>query len=425
MREAGPGMKDATDPGGLLREVAAAVALVEGEAGVRDLIDVIATLEPVSVRKISRTAELPVPIVAAVCGELRKRGVVARDRPVRLTGLGRDLYGHCNTHPSFSALCPSCEGRGLVLDGELAGVAADLTNIAEGAPMARMEIDQSHCTVPTKLRRVLLMHEAGALIGRRILLLGDDDLMSITIDRLAGQLGFDESIREVTVVDVDPGVLSYCRSSLKKASFPVRLLHHDLREPLPPDLTGKFDTVFTDPPYTPEGADLFLSRAAVALSSRTRGNVFFCFGMKPPHESLRIQTAIAGMGLLTRRLVSNFNEYAGAGTLGGASNIYHLVSTNQTRPSIGGFYSGHLYTGDKLRTRRYRCASCGAIEAVGHGNQWPTVGDLKAHGCPRCGASVFRPLPRSNGQRSRDLMPRKADTKAASIAGSISKSQPK
>ena len=52
---------------------------------------------------------------------------------------------------------------------------------AAGAPEAKPELDQTHCTVDTKIRRVLRMHEAGALAGRRILILGDDDLVSVAI----------------------------------------------------------------------------------------------------------------------------------------------------------------------------------------------------------------------------------------------------
>ena len=68
-------------------EVAGAVGLAEGEPGVRSVLAALARLEPVSIRRISRTCGLPVPIVASVCGELRKRGVVAAERPAQLTGV--------------------------------------------------------------------------------------------------------------------------------------------------------------------------------------------------------------------------------------------------------------------------------------------------------------------------------------------------
>lgn len=364
-------MRDGPSADAIVREVAAAVRLAEGEAGVRDVVRVVRRLGPAPTRALSRATGLPVPIVAAVAGELRKRGVVAGERPTRLTALGRRLFGEAGS------------GRGLVEP-----VAAELARLAAGAPPARTELDQSHCTVETKLRRALALHRAGALEGRRILLLGDDDLVSLAIHLLAVQGGFAESIRELAVVDVDPAVLAYL------APFPVTRLEHDLRSPLPAALRGRFDTVFTDPPYTPAGAELFLSRAASALAPVVGGNVFMAFGPKPPDDSLRLQRAIARMGFVIRGIAPNFNEYLHAGILGGTSHLYHLTSTSATRPLVAGTYNGCLYTGETRAPRPYRCASCGTVQRVGRGARWPTVDLLRGDGCPECGAAKFRPLPR-------------------------------
>ncbi len=152
------------DMDSVIAEVALAVGLAEGRAGVSDVLRAIARSEPVAVRDVSRMAELPVPIVAAVCNELRQRGVVDRARPVQLTPVGRDLLAQ--QHASLSAACPGCDGTGLVAPDALAGLAARLDRAAAGAPGAKPELDQTHCTVGTKIRRVLRMHEAGALAGR-------------------------------------------------------------------------------------------------------------------------------------------------------------------------------------------------------------------------------------------------------------------
>jgi len=71
-------------------DVALAVGLAEGPSGVSDVLRAIARSEPVAVRDVSRMAELPVPIVAAVCNELRQRARPARraDRADRPAGAG-------------------------------------------------------------------------------------------------------------------------------------------------------------------------------------------------------------------------------------------------------------------------------------------------------------------------------------------------
>ena len=130
-------------------EVAAAVGLAEGP-GVADVLRVIARHEPVAAREISRRAELPVPIVAAICGELRKRGVVDRSRPVRLTPEGRaSLTGQAEpgtAQAEITGRCPCCGGLGVVVPDAVAGLAGPLERAELGEPAAKLDLDQTHCT---------------------------------------------------------------------------------------------------------------------------------------------------------------------------------------------------------------------------------------------------------------------------------------
>jgi predicted methyltransferase len=117
----------------VVAEVASAVGLAEGPAGVRDVLRVIAHHEPVAAREVGRLAELPVPIVAAVCNELRKRGVVDRSRPVRLTPAGRaGLALPADGHPPVSGECPGCGGTGVTVPAALATLAGELELAAAG-----------------------------------------------------------------------------------------------------------------------------------------------------------------------------------------------------------------------------------------------------------------------------------------------------
>jgi predicted methyltransferase/DNA-directed RNA polymerase subunit RPC12/RpoP len=385
-------------------EVAAAVGLAEGPAGVADVLRVIARHEPVPAREISRRAELPVPIIAAICNELRKRGVVDRARPVRLTPEGRaSLAGAEPSGTGQDALtgrCPCCGGLGLVVPEAAAALAGTLERAALGVPAVKLELDQTHCTADTKLRRVLAMHEAGALAGQRILLLGDDDLVSVALAVFAGHAGAAARPRRVTVVDSDPDLLGYLRGELDALGFPAELIEHDLRDPLPAPLPGGFDVACTDPPYTVAGAELFLSRAVSALAPGAGGHVFFSFGPRRPAETVLVQRMLADMGLAVRSLTPGFNSYTGAGILAGTSHLYHLRSTQDSRPAVTGHYGGPLYSAQTRATvtRPYRCASCGAVYQVGPGARWTQIAELKAAGCPACGGTVLRPQPLRAGQ---------------------------
>lgn len=328
----------------IVRDVAAAVGLAEGERGVRSVLAALSRLEPVSTRGLSRTVDLPVPIVASICGELRKRSIVSLERPAQLTPLGRELFGAGGLELRRSARCPKCSGHGLVLRTETAAVGLELRRIARLAPPVRPDLDQCHCTPETKLRRVLAMHEADALVGRRVLLLGDDDLTSLAIAGVVRRFGSPDTVAELAVVDVDPAVVEHVRRELSGGPLRVTCVTHDLREPLPESLRSSFDTVVTDPPYTPAGVTLFLSRAAEALDGA--GDVFLSFGSRRPEASFLLQQAIGLMGFAIVRLLRDFNEYVGAGALGGTSSLYHLTATSHLRPLVEGTFDGPLYTSE-------------------------------------------------------------------------------
>jgi N4-bis(aminopropyl)spermidine synthase len=326
-------------------EVAAAVGLREGERGVRAVIAALARLEPVSIRRISLTVELPVPIVASVCGELRKRFVVAEERPAQLTPMGRQLFAAGRLGLPAATSCPTCGGRGAVVPGELSGLAAELAKLARNAPRPRLDLDQCHCTVGTKLRRVLVLNDADALVGRRILLLGDDDLISLAIRAAVCRFGSETTITSLTVLDVDPDLIAFVSDQLAEAPFPASAVQHDLRDPLPDDLRGSFDTVLTDPPYTVAAARLFLSRAADAMAGAD-GQVFLSFGSRRAGASFRLQQSIVELGFVIRRLVPDFNDYVGAGVLGGTSHLYQLAATADLTVLVSGTLTGPLYTAD-------------------------------------------------------------------------------
>jgi N4-bis(aminopropyl)spermidine synthase len=330
------------EKGRIVQEVAAVVGLREGEPGVRAVIAALARLEPVSIRRLSRAVELPVPIVASVCGELRKRSVVAEERPAQLTSAGRQFFAAGHLGLRRASVCPTCAGRGAMVSGELSPVAAELTKAARRAPRPKLELDQCHCTVGTKLRRVLALDEADALVGRRILLLGDDDLVSLAIRAVVRRFGSDATVSHLAVLDVDAQLLDFLQAELGDVPFPFTCVRHDLREPLPVAITGAFDTVVTDPPYTLPAARLFLSRAAEALDGA--GNVFLSFGSRRPGATFELQRAIGDMGFAIRRLVPDFNDYVGAGALGGTSQLYHLGATDRVRPIATGTFHGPIYT---------------------------------------------------------------------------------
>jgi hypothetical protein len=276
-------------------------------------------------------------------------------------------------------------------------VLATLRRHFEGNPRVDVKLDQSHCTPETNLRRAAYMHEHGALEGKDVLVLGDDDSVSAAV-ALAGKALSTKGrlARRVVALDTDERILRHLRDIAVAEGVIVGLVRHDLRKPLPGDLQGEFDTVATDPAYTIPGLTLFLSRAIEAIKPEG-GRIFLSFGHRPPDEQLEVQRIVAEMGLVIEQLTPNFNSYVGAGILAGTSDMYLLSVTPEAQPLIVGEYEGPLYTGQVRPTLRiYACTECGRQIAVGGeaGGQFATIEELKDEGCPGCGSHTFRLISR-------------------------------
>jgi predicted methyltransferase/DNA-directed RNA polymerase subunit RPC12/RpoP len=378
--------------------VAAAVRLQEGEAGVLRVLSTIHKLAPVPTREVSRQVGIPVPLVAAISNELRTRGVVSPNRPLQLTEYGRSLLDS-GLGDGVETWCSCCGGQGLVLPPALREAAARVEALTERAPAVDMTIDQSHCTVETKFRRIALLLGLDLLPAPSMLMIGDDDLMSLSVVAAGAALGR-PLVQRLAVVDISAELLDFIRGNLAElgGSAPpprgVDLYRHDLRDPLPEPLRDRYDLAMTDPPYTAEGARLFLSRAVEGLRAGPGRAVAFSFGPKGPTEGLEVQRAVTGIGLTQQATYRNFNEYLGSGLLGGTSHLYWLSTTTATASTVPERYDGSLYTADlrAARTREYLCLDCRTRHPVGAGSRWASVAQLKEAGCPSCGGRRFRPL---------------------------------
>ena len=70
----------------------------------------------------------------------------------------------------------------------------------------------------------------------------------------------------------------------------------------------------------------------------------FPTGRDGPDAGVQLQRAIAEIGFVIQRLSRDFNEYVGAGVLGGTSHLYHLAATEELAPVVAGTFAAPLYT---------------------------------------------------------------------------------
>jgi len=140
------------------------------------------------------------------------------------------------------------------------------------------------------------------LEGRQVLLLGDDDLLSVAIS--ASQLS-----THVTVLDIDQLLLSCIAHSTKHET--VEVFHHDLRQGLPVKMTAHYDVVFTDPPYTHAGQLVFLRSAMMALRNTGTSSLFLCASRLylEAHQIQKIISLAEHAGLRLLKIEEDFNKY--------------------------------------------------------------------------------------------------------------------
>lgn len=264
-----------------------------------------------SVRKTSHLwyivdySDVPIPALFSALGVLKEMGLLEFvDDEVRLTALGMSISGRLHTVEDMS--CSGCSGRGLD-PGEFTHISEKFHEIQKSRPAASHDFDQGYVTPGTTVARFVLAYERGDVEGRDILVLGDDDLVSIVLG-LSGLTG------SITVVEIDSRLTDFIRNTAETNGFSVNVQDFDLRNPLPEEHAGRYDTFFTDPPETIMAADAFIGRGVSSLKGTGSAGYF---GFTRREASLRkwfdLQRLLLGYGVVITDIIHNFSEYVNWG----------------------------------------------------------------------------------------------------------------
>lgn len=207
-------------------------------------------------------------------------------------------------------------------------------------PTPERKYDQFTATIETTAKRASLLDQNEDLAGKRLLFLGDDDFTSIAVSSFG-------KASEVVVLDIDNRILDNIGQVAKEEGLKIDSENGDARKTLPEAYKQKFDIVFTDPPYTPEGIKLFVSRAIQALDPQNQSaRIYLCYGNsdRAKERFLPIYELLASSGLMARWVFDKFNRYEGAESIGSASSLFVLDVTSKTRALITGNYDRPIYT---------------------------------------------------------------------------------
>jgi predicted methyltransferase len=278
---------------------------------------------------LTRATGLAQSVIRIVRGELSELITVSGDIHA-LSPAGKQFMESLNAH-----LAAKTQGQAV----KEASILSLLRAKEESRPRSDRSLDQFRCTPETSLNRAKLLAARHQIEGRRIAVLGDNDLTSLAIGAL------DKPAR-VAVFDIDGKVLDQIAASAETLAVAPERIPYDARTPLPAQQRASFDLVVTDPPYTTNGVALFLSRSCELLTDQ--GCIYLSYGysLRARERALAVQQVISRLGLLIAGTWPNFNEYCAAGSIGARSHLYLLLCTPQTKPLIKGHFKEAIYTNE-------------------------------------------------------------------------------
>lgn len=180
-----------------------------------------------------------------------------QDSLVRLTAEGEALARALDiAHLSYPG-CHTCGGSGVGLE-QFEEARRQFEPLIARRPPAISRYDQGALTSESVFQRLALMYGEGDVAQKSIMLLGDDDLLSVAL-ALTGLP------REIVVVEIDDRLCDFIRQVAQAKSLRITVMQQDTREKLPADLHATFDTFVTDPTETIQGLLLFVEKGLSTL----------------------------------------------------------------------------------------------------------------------------------------------------------------
>jgi N4-bis(aminopropyl)spermidine synthase len=280
------------------------------------------TEEPQDIASLVQRCALPrqtvESVLSAVAGDLLRDGHKVLIRPGQVPAY-RQRFGYDQL--ARTELADPLADR----LAEAATIVKSMTALAAEAPPARADLDHVPATPVTVVRRALWLDSTYDLTGAVLLFVGDHDLTSLAVGQVSPGT-------DLVVVDIDEATLEFIDEQASRLGIGVRCLAGDLRFGLPERALGCADLVFTDPPYTPEGLELFAARGLQGLGNRDNGRLIAAYGFSDRHPSLgfQVQSAAHRLGLAYETVLPRFNRYTGAQAVGSSSALYAWRPTTRT-----------------------------------------------------------------------------------------------
>ncbi|MEM3551967.1 MAG: bis-aminopropyl spermidine synthase family protein [Candidatus Bathyarchaeia archaeon] len=201
-----------------------------------------------------------------------------------------------------SRICPECSGKRVVFGGRFKEILTEFKRITDKRPPPTIDFFQGYMQKQDVISRVALMHFYNDLAGKEIVLMGDDDLLSIA-------LSLTELPARVVVLDIDKRLGNFLKEVNREYGFAIEFKEYDVAHPLPTDVIGKFDVFSSEPLETVTGLKAFICRGVSCLKENGVGY----FGLTVLEASykkwLAVQRLLTKMNCVITDVVQGFSAY--------------------------------------------------------------------------------------------------------------------
>lgn len=237
-----------------------------------------------------------------IIDSLRQRGLVRIDGGrARLGAEAEEMQARLGSMAVPS--CPECSQTGYSLAAFWADLLERFGRWEQDRPFAVEQYDQGFISPSGVIARACFLHERGDLLDREILLVGDDDLLSLVL----AATGLP---RRIQVLEIDDRLVDFISDKARELPAPLQAEPFDVQSPLPEHYRSGFDVFITDPVETLPGLQLFLSRCVSSLKGRGGSGYFGLTTLEASRQKwYALQQSLHAMGLMITDIKRDFSLY--------------------------------------------------------------------------------------------------------------------
>ncbi|MCD6434469.1 MAG: bis-aminopropyl spermidine synthase family protein, partial [Candidatus Diapherotrites archaeon] len=238
-------------------------------------------------------------LVSVLRRMLRNKEIVAgKDKKIRLR------KSKVKAEEKIELLCPKCKGQTILLKGKFKRYFDKFRKATKGRPLPIEEFDQGFMRAYDTMLRTAYIYLRGDLEGRKIFIIGDDDLLSLAM-AITGMP------TEVRVIEIDERIVDFINEKAKQLKLKnVYAEIGDARKELPSRFKKKYDTFVCDPVETIPGIKLFLSRGASALKGIGSALYFGLTHLEASNEKwYKIEEMLLRMGFAITDIIRDMSIY--------------------------------------------------------------------------------------------------------------------